>query len=378
MESAANEFEVRKSSIRYKTMMKVKYIGSNIGVTGLIDGNVYEVSEVDVVIGALRVIDEDQSNWNYKDDPNWKPGYLYSPTNPRPIAVPEQEPGKFFIVEDENNQLKDIGVLPMPQFGKKYSSPTPFCILIDDYIDCVYCMENQHIIDASVRSEFKQRPNWRDICSTCEYNDFNEQSDPSYTNPKNNSEIAKSVIDIPTVSRLLNRLRELISLPSADVCYSTYATPDEAIEDLYQLEKGIIEKNFVAVRKLLFLLLPTGDLQEISIDSGFGNEFLKIAEGLENALGVNSEAELYPEQAIRQAKAMSCKPPYIDHDSEIAIFTGTDNSKYETTYVSCTCPDFTKRKLPCKHIYRLRHELLNKELRNSGNSALRHDNKPGR
>jgi len=168
------------------------------------------------------------------------------------------------------------------------------------------------------------------------------------------------VIDIPTVCKLLSRLRELISLPSADVSYSAYATPDEVIEDLYKLEKGIIEKNFVAVRKLLFLLLPTCDLQEISIDSGFGDEFLKIAEELENALGVNSEAELYPEQAIRQARAMSCQPPEIDHYTEIAKFTGTDNSNYETTYVSCTCPDYTKRKLPCKHIYRLRHELLNK------------------
>ena len=97
-------------------MMKVKYIGPNIGVTGLIDGNVYEVSEVDMVIGALRVVGEDQSDWNYDNDQNWKPGYLYSPTKPRPIAIPEQEPGKFFIVEDENNQLKDIGVLPMPQY----------------------------------------------------------------------------------------------------------------------------------------------------------------------------------------------------------------------------------------------------------------------
>jgi len=96
-------------------MMKVKYIGQNIGVTGLYNGEIYEVSEVDLEAGILRVVDEDQSDWNYDDDPDWKPGYLYSATAPRPVAVREQEPGKFFIVEDEDGQLAKAGVPPLPE-----------------------------------------------------------------------------------------------------------------------------------------------------------------------------------------------------------------------------------------------------------------------
>ena len=39
-------------------MMRVKYIGPNIGVDGLFNGGVYEVLEVDELTGMLRIIDE--------------------------------------------------------------------------------------------------------------------------------------------------------------------------------------------------------------------------------------------------------------------------------------------------------------------------------
>ena len=81
--------------------MKVKYVGPNIGVTGLTDGKIYEVVEVDPLIGALRVIDDDLDDFNFDNDPEWKPGYLYSPTAPGPADDPDQPRGKFLIVEDD-------------------------------------------------------------------------------------------------------------------------------------------------------------------------------------------------------------------------------------------------------------------------------------
>lgn len=95
-------------------MMKVKYIGPKTGATGLYDGGIYEVSAVCEVSGGmmLQVVDEDQSDFNYDDDPNWKPGYLYSPTQPK-AACGEYMGGKFFIVEDENGQLAAAGVPPL-------------------------------------------------------------------------------------------------------------------------------------------------------------------------------------------------------------------------------------------------------------------------
>jgi len=92
--------------------MKVKYVGKNNGAFGLQNGFIYEVTEVDKTIGAIRVI-TDPNDWNYDDDPDWKAGYLYSVNNPRPLCVPEQEAGNFYIVEDKNGQLTELGVLPL-------------------------------------------------------------------------------------------------------------------------------------------------------------------------------------------------------------------------------------------------------------------------
>ena len=53
-------------------------------------------------------------------------------------------------------------------------------------------------------------------------------------------------------------------------------------------------------------------------------------------------------------------PTEVDVEAETAIFTGSGKSPYETTIISCTCRDYFVRRLPCKHIYRLRYELENK------------------
>lgn len=94
--------------------MKVKYLGPMTGVTGLYDGGIYEVTAIREVLGnaMLQVVDEDQSDFNYDDDPNWKPGYLYSPTQPK-ATCGEYMGGKFYIVEDENGQLAAAGVPPL-------------------------------------------------------------------------------------------------------------------------------------------------------------------------------------------------------------------------------------------------------------------------
>jgi hypothetical protein len=81
------------------------------------------------------------------------------------------------------------------------------------------------------------------------------------------------------------RLKTLISLPTTDVGWSAYTSADEALKDLEEIENGLKELDKDAVDKLCFLLLPTADLQEISISSGWGDEFLIIAEAIEKALG---------------------------------------------------------------------------------------------
>lgn len=68
--------------------MRVKYIGPNIGVDGLLGGNVYSVLGVDELTGYLSVVDESGED------------YLYHPKRPQAIAG-EYKGGHFEIIEDD-------------------------------------------------------------------------------------------------------------------------------------------------------------------------------------------------------------------------------------------------------------------------------------
>ena len=78
-----------------------------------------------------------------------------------------------------------------------------------------------------------------------------------------------------------------------------------------------------------------------------------------------------PEQVKRQKSAASAKltPVSVDPLSCSGNFKGSKSSVYSTTLNSCTCVDFSRRNLPCKHIYRLAHELHQFDLGVSVSSA---------
>ncbi|WP_455649072.1 SWIM zinc finger family protein [Enterocloster citroniae] len=64
------------------------------------------------------------------------------------------------------------------------------------------------------------------------------------------------------------------------------------------------------------------------------------------------------DQLKRQSSASTAKltPISVDNDLCSATFKGS-SGRYIATLSSCECTDFRRRKLPCKHMYRLAHEL---------------------
>lgn len=60
----------------------------------------------------------------------------------------------------------------------------------------------------------------------------------------------------------------------------------------------------------------------------------------------------YPEQRDRQKSARKLNVSMVDSENMRGII-----NDYEVTPDSCTCRDFQMRDLPCKHMYRLAHEL---------------------
>ncbi len=65
-----------------------------------------------------------------------------------------------------------------------------------------------------------------------------------------------------------------------------------------------------------------------------------------------------PDQIKRlaSAKKADCTPISISKEEESGVFSGSHGT-YSTTLESCTCVDFSRRRLPCKHMYRLAMEL---------------------
>jgi len=97
-------------------------------------------------------------------------------------------------------------------------------------------------------------------------------------------------MDVEVITKQIYKLNYLLSLPSTDVCWSTYNSASEAIDELESLRMQIEEQNESARQRLLFLVAPTGVLQEVSLSSGWSYEFLEIAGILENVLGKRTTA----------------------------------------------------------------------------------------
>lgn len=66
--------------------------------------------------------------------------------------------------------------------------------------------------------------------------------------------------------------------------------------------------------------------------------------------GMHSDPE--QQKRIISAKKAENTPVSIDKNAGAATFSGS-HGLYKTTLAACTCMDFSRRKQPCKHIYRL-------------------------
>lgn len=74
---------------------------------------------------------------------------------------------------------------------------------------------------------------------------------------------------------------------------------------------------------------------------------------------MGSNYKLLYEDLIRQRKALDKKyiPLSIDKGAKTATFRGSSGEIYETSLDKCTCVDFAINQSPCKHMFRLAHEV---------------------
>lgn len=76
--------------------------------------------------------------------------------------------------------------------------------------------------------------------------------------------------------------------------------------------------------------------------------------GFEKWTGVHDSPD--QKKRIASARTAACTPLSVSPETESGTFSGS-HGVYATTLESCTCADFARRRLPCKHVYRLAIEL---------------------
>lgn len=77
---------------------------------------------------------------------------------------------------------------------------------------------------------------------------------------------------------VLNSAIELLSLPENDFCWSPWEDKDTALSEIYNLINQIRAGDIPPRLDVSVLFAPTGPIQEVSISSGWGDIFLRLAE----------------------------------------------------------------------------------------------------
>jgi hypothetical protein len=80
--------------------------------------------------------------------------------------------------------------------------------------------------------------------------------------------------DLSGLLAVMTAMRRLVALPGNDFAWSSWRDQRAALADM---DRDIADLKQGAVPHLSWLFAPTGPLQEVSLRSGWGAEFLALA-----------------------------------------------------------------------------------------------------
>ena len=89
---------------------------------------------------------------------------------------------------------------------------------------------------------------------------------------------------INNVIKVLKKTKAIIKVTDINVAWSRFESEEEVIEALDDHMEKLISHDFSAIWDLILLFAPTGSLQEISISSGWGAEYLTLASEFDTAI----------------------------------------------------------------------------------------------
>jgi len=91
-------------------------------------------------------------------------------------------------------------------------------------------------------------------------------------------------VDTAALLAVLDDVRALLALPDNDYSWSSFGDAEAGLAELAGLRAGVIAGS-ADVSTLRVLFAPTGPIQEVSLSSGWGHEFLAVAERFDAAIG---------------------------------------------------------------------------------------------
>ncbi|OPH47269.1 hypothetical protein BC351_12275 [Paenibacillus ferrarius] len=86
---------------------------------------------------------------------------------------------------------------------------------------------------------------------------------------------------------LLWEVRKLIDSPNTDITWSNYRSVEEVLSACDTYIERLNENDKSVVTELELLFAPTGSLQEISISSGWSNEYIGLSSRFDDIVGCN-------------------------------------------------------------------------------------------
>lgn len=83
---------------------------------------------------------------------------------------------------------------------------------------------------------------------------------------------------------ILQDARKLLSRPGNEFCWSSWVSEKEALEEVDHIMDQLHRGSLSETSNLKALFAPTGPIQEVSLSSGWAEEFLRLSERFDDTI----------------------------------------------------------------------------------------------
>jgi hypothetical protein len=126
---------------------------------------------------------------------------------------------------------------------------------------------------------------------------------------------------VDTLLDVMLETRRLIARPDNDFTWSSFIDQQSALDEIDAFISELREER-ASPRRMAMLFLPTGPLQEVSLSSGWGDEFVALADRFDRAAAAHSgKAIHFCGVCGKQAGTLTCENGKLRRVSSTSVLT---------------------------------------------------------